>query len=178
MIKLKQFSLLIASFLLIQACYDKQASGTEKVIEAKKTSAINRDAYNNTKGYWNNGEIISHWDCPDSRFFLPIDIRSWDKTPAVNGRLATYEETMNGTAIHHYGEKRIPDVKPYNMTLPKLAWRYNPSIGRDEIVVVIQIVETAQDTIAGFRYLTGGCGGSTLRDFHFLTTEEIKEAVE
>ncbi len=51
----------------------------------------------------------------------------------------------------------------------KLAYR------NDDLVVVIQIAQTAKDTIVSFRYLTGGCGGSKFHDFHFLTHEEVKK---
>ena len=37
---------------------------------------------------------------------------------------------------------------------------------------------TAKDTIVGYRYLTGGVGGSTFHDFRFLTEEEVKKAME
>ena len=183
--KLKFLSLLIISLIFILSCADEQVANTER-----SKPVLNPDEYNNTKGYWENGEIITKWDCPDAvSFFPPIDIKLWDKTPAVNGRFPTYEETKNGTAIHHYGEKEDPYVKPYNMILPKLAYydhcvklsefdaRHTREWTQNDIVVVIQIVQTPKDTIVGFRYLSGGVGGSLFRDFHFLTDEEVKKAV-
>lgn len=144
----------------------------------------------NTSGYMDNGDLWTKWDCPDSRFFPPIDIKSWDKIRVVNGRLPTYKETINGTSILHYGKKNL-DVKPYPMTLPKLAYYFNPDkqsefhvnggatlmTQKSELVVVVEIVQTAKDTIVGYRYLTGGCGGSLFHDFHFLTEEEVKKVV-
>lgn len=61
------------------------------------------------------------------------------------------------------------------MTLPKLAYYKNASTGKDNLVVVIQIVQTAKDTVVGYRYLTGGVGGSVFHDFRFLTDEEVKK---
>jgi hypothetical protein len=75
--------------------------------------------------------------------------------------------------------------------LPKLAYRLKhdkqneferntsngQQISKAGIVVVIQIVQTAKDTIVGYRYLTGGCGGSAFHDFHFLTDSEVKNVV-
>ena len=143
-----------------------------------KKSNIHPDEYNNTKGYWDNGEIITSFDCPDAvGFFPPINIVYWDKTPAVNGRFPTYEETKNGSSIHHYGEKENANVKPYAMTLPRLATHYNRWTNADGLVVVIQIVQTAQDTIVGYRYLSGGCGGDKFNKFHFLNDDEVKKEV-
>jgi hypothetical protein len=61
------------------------------------------------------------------------------------------------------------------MVLPKLAYVKNPSTGKNNLVIVIQIVQTAQDTVVGYRYLTGGVGGSVFHDFHFLTEDEVKK---
>lgn len=129
--------------------------------------------YDNFKGYWENGDIITSWDCPDSKFFPPIDLNSWDKTPVVNGRFPTFDEILQGISIHHYGEKENPDVKPFKMTLPKLAYCYSHAKKKTELVVVIQIVQTAKETIVGYRYLTGGVGGSLIEAVHFLTDAEI-----
>lgn len=181
---LKLFFLLMITLIFISSCDDNSTnenSETANVNNANPYMATDDDPspeqYNNTKGFWENGEIITKFDCPDSKFFPPIDILLWDKIPVVNGRFPTYKETMNGKSIHHYGEKENSFVKPYAMTLPKLAYCYNASTGRDGIVVVIQIVQTAKDTIVGYRYLTGGVGGSVFRDFHFLTDDEVKKAM-
>jgi hypothetical protein len=44
--------------------------------------------------------------------------------------------------------------------------------------VVIQIAQSAKDTIVGYRFLTGGVGGSKISDYHFLNDDEVKKAVE
>lgn len=186
----KLFFLLIISLIFISSCDNNSTNENSETVNVNNANPnmangdiVSNDdkpspeQYNNTKGYWENGEIIAKFDCPDSKFFPPIDILLWDKIPVVNGRFPTYKETMNGTSIHHYGEKENPHVKPYAITLPKLAYCYNPSTGRDGIVVVIQIVQTAKDTIVGYRYLTGGVGGSVFRDFRFLTDDEVKKAM-
>jgi len=41
--------------------------------------------------------------------------------------------------------------------------------------IVIQIVQTEKETVAGYRFLTGGNGTHDFRDFHFLTDSEIKK---
>ncbi len=181
---------ILIAFIFIQSCANKLETENDEAIILNKTDAYmalgnvepdyehpTPEQYANNKGYWENGQLITKFDCPDSRFFPPIDIKVWDKTPVVNGRFPTYEETMKGISIHHYGEKKSSLIKPYPMTLPKLAYCYNPSTGRQEVVVVIQIVQTAKDTVVGYRYLTGGVGGSVFHDFRFLTNDEVKAEV-
>ncbi len=180
----------LITFIFIQSCANKSETENDDAIILNKTGAYmalgdvepdyehpTPEQYANNKGYWESGQLITKFDCPDSRFFPPIDIKAWDKTPVVNGRFPTYAETMKGISIHHYGEKKSSLIKPYPMTLPKLAYCYNPSTGRQEVVVVIQIVQTAKDTVVGYRYLTGGVGGSVFHDFRFLTDDEIKTEV-
>lgn len=177
-------------FIFIQSCANKSETENDDAIILNKTGAYmalgdvepdyehpTPEQYANNKGYWENGQLITKFDCPDSRFFPAIDIKEWDKIPVVNGRFPSYAETMKGISIHHYGEKKSSLIKPYSMTLPKLAYCYNPSTGRQEVVVVIQIVQTANDTVVGYRYLTGGVGGSVFHDFHFLTDDEVKREV-
>ena len=176
-------SALFIGFVLLAACKDKKKDEGEKYIpygmlDKDSNHSYTPEEYNNTRGYWENGQIITEFNCPDAvKSFPPIDLKSWYKIPAVNGRLPTYEETQNGTAIHHYGEKKNPNIRPYTMWLPKLAYRHNPATGKDELVVVIQVVQTKKDTIVGFRYITGGCGGSLFRDYRLLTDEEVNRVV-
>ncbi|GDX52947.1 hypothetical protein LBMAG27_19940 [Bacteroidota bacterium] len=142
-----------------------------------QSGTVITDTHN--KGYWEDGKIISHWNCPDDLSYPAVNLKSWNKVPCVNGRLPTYAETQNGTSIHHYGGSSNPDVKPYNeITLPKLAYIKSPMTGLNELVIVIQMVQNNNDIIAGYRYVTGGCGGSLLQDFHFLTDDEIKKEVD
>lgn len=143
--------------------------------EAKTEYDLNHVVYSDTKGIGNAGDIFTSFDCPDALVFSPIDIKNWDKTPIVNGRLPTYEETHNGMSIHHYGGEANKSVKVYPMSLPRLASIYSDRTKQYETVIVIQIVQTAKDTVVGYRYLTGGCGGSAFKNFHFLTVPEIQK---
>ena len=155
----------------------KTEANDNKIISASETKTVydlNHVIYSDTKGIGASGDVFTSFDCPDALDFPPIDIRNWDKTPVVNGRLPTYEETHNGMSIHHYGGEANNAVKVHNMILPRLASIYSKRTKQYETVVVIQIVQTAKDTVVGYRYLTGGCGGSLLKDFHFLTVPEIQ----
>jgi hypothetical protein len=165
-----QFSFLGAFFIFILSCSSDPA---------ETIGSIDLSEYNNTKGYWENGKIITRFNCPDAKgLFPPIDIRSWNKIAVVNGRLPKYQETKTGLSIHHYGEKEGPNIKHFKMILPRLAYCNNPSAKKGEMVIVIQIVQTSMDTIVGYRYLTGGCGGSLYSDFRFLTDEEVEKVTK
>ena len=183
-----RFLILLTIFLLsFQSCdkaiaNDKTLDATKVATEtnmnteeAKTVYDLNHVVYSDTKGMGAVGDIFTSFDCPDALDFAPIDIKNWDKIQVVNGRLPTYEETHNGTSIHHYGGEVNKAVKVYNMTLPRLASIYSERTKQYETVVAIQVVQTAKDTVVGYRYLTGGCGGSLFRNFHFLTVEEIQK---
>lgn len=184
---LTSFFLCTTSLVVLLACSNKSAEKTNDIYPYN----LNDTAYSlDTRGYSDDGQIITQFDCPDSKdFFPPVNIKLWDKVPVVNGRLPTYKETLNGTSIHTYKGKNNREVWPYAMNLPRLAYCMNSSdrlvldssshkiVFRPELVVVIQIVQTAKDTLVGYRYLTGGVGGSSFRDFHFLTKEEVDKEV-
>ena len=118
------------------------------------------------------------WHCPDNRMFPPVNIKSWNKVPVVNGRLPTLKETENGTSLIYYKKNQNINTKAYNTTLPKLASFFCPYTKKNETVIVIQIVQTATDTVVGYRYLTGGNGTYDFRVFHFLTDEEVKKITQ
>lgn len=118
------------------------------------------------------GFLTANGQTKEKNLFPPIDIKTWDKTPCVNGRLATKKETENGTALLYYDKK--DGAKPYNLTVPKLA--YAKDFERNEIlVVVIQAVQTPQDTMVGYRPIKGGNGAGKLHDVRFLTDDEVKK---
>ncbi|MDP2414798.1 hypothetical protein [Daejeonella sp.] len=112
-----------------------------------------------------------------AELFPPIKIKEWERTPVVNGRLPTKEEIDNGTALLYYPNPGR-DVKAYDMKLPKLAYYSYPKRGKKDLVVVIQIVQSKQDTMVGYRQLTRLNGASVFSHFQFLTDEEVKEVME
>jgi hypothetical protein len=170
---------LIVSSMCLVACDEKRDLTPVTVaqpVPAPNPGANNPLKYDAHAGYEPDGTMYTHFDCPDDLSFPPVPIKFWDKVPVVNGRLPTYDEVKYGMAIHHYGGLANPYVKPYDdITLPKLAYVPRPSTGKEELVIVIQIVRSYTDTVAGYRYLTGGVGGSLLRNFRFLTDEEVKK---
>lgn len=167
------FFILTIAFCILQGCRDPKPPKTQKPPAFTESWDCKH-----TLGFYENGKIINEFDCPDAvTLFVPIELALWKKTPAVNGRLPNCEETKNGTAIAHYGGN--PKVKAYPLLLPKLAYTLDRHTGEyKDLVVVIQIAQTETDTVVGYRYLNGGCGGSRFRNFHFLDESEIKKEIE
>jgi hypothetical protein len=116
------------------------------------------------------------WYCPDNlRGFPAVNVQNFDKVPVVNGRLPTKEETMNGISLMFFDTTVLKNVKPLDMTLPKLARYYSESTKKNELIIVIQAAEIENDSIVGFRYLNGGNGSAWFSEIAFLADDEIKE---
>ncbi len=114
------------------------------------------------------------WYCPDNLNGFPaVDIAQWKKVPVVNGRMATREETQNGTSLIFVDSEKYPNAKPLDMIMPKLANFYNRNTGREELIIVIQAINIQNDSIVGFRYVNGGNGSAWLHEVQFLADEEI-----
>lgn len=114
------------------------------------------------------------WYCPDNLNGFPaVDIRNWQSVPVVNGRMATKEETQNGTSLIFVDKEKYPDAKPLDIEMPKLARYYNRSSRKEEIIIVIQALNISNDSIVGFRYLNGGNGSARLNEVTFLSTDEV-----
>ena len=114
------------------------------------------------------------WYCPDNlNGFPPVDIANWKNVPVVNGRMATKEETQNGTSLIFVDQAKYPDAKPLDMTMPQLAKFYSPYSKRDELVIIIQAIKINNDSIVGFRYLNGGNGSAHLNEINILHDNEI-----
>ena len=183
---MKKLTLLFASLamLVLASCKgtDEQKADEEKYKQDSitmrnqkiNTSLAMQEAFKKENGLTNN----SGWYCPDNvKGFPPVDKISWYKVPVVNGRLPTFEETQNGTSLIYYDLHKTPSAKPYNMTMPKLATFFCPFTKQEENIIVIQVTQTATDTVAGYRFLTGGNGTSNFRDLHFLTESEVNKLV-
>lgn len=115
------------------------------------------------------------WSCPDNIYgFPPVDIAEWDKVPVVNDRLPTKEETMNGTSLMYFDTNELPDAKPIDMKMPRLARYYSDFTGKNELVIVIQAVEAKGDSVVGFRYLNGGNGSAWFDQVDFMEDKTSK----
>ena len=115
------------------------------------------------------------WYCPDNLNGFPaVDIGDWKNVPVVNGRMATKEETQNGTSLIFVDAEKYPNAKPLDMTMPKLARFYCENTKREELIIVIQAINVDNDSVVGFRYLNGGNGSAWLKEVEFLTDNEIR----
>ncbi len=115
------------------------------------------------------------WYCPDNLNGFPaVDIRDWKDVPVVNNRMATKEETQNGTSLIFVDAEKYPNAKPLDIEMPKLATYHTRSTGRDELIIVIQALNIDNDSIVGFRYLNGGNGSARLDEIKLLHDNEIQ----
>jgi len=115
------------------------------------------------------------WYCPDNLNGFPaVDINYWKTVPVVNGRLATKEETRNGSSLIFIDTLKYPNAKALDITLPKLASFYNEHSKREDLIIVIQAVNVENDSIVGFRFLNGGNGSARLKEVKILLDNEIE----
>jgi len=115
------------------------------------------------------------WYCPDNLNGFPaVDINNWKSVPVVNGRMATKEETQNGTSLIFPDTLKYPNAKVLDITMPKLANFYNEYSKREDLIIVIQAINIDNDSIVGFRYLNGGNGSARLKEIKFLSDNEIE----
>ena len=115
------------------------------------------------------------WFCPDNLNGFPaVDISNWKSVPMVNGRLASQEETQNGTSLIFVDLEQYPEVKRMDIEMPKLARFYNAHSKKEELVIVIQSINLSNDSVVGFRYLNGGNGSAYYSDVKILSDEEIE----
>ncbi len=115
------------------------------------------------------------WFCPDNLNGFPaVDISNWKSVPVVNGRLATREETQNGTSLIFVDLEQYPEAKPLDIEMPKLARFYNAHSKKEELVIVIQAINVSNDSVVGFRYLNGGNGSANFSAVRILSDEEIE----
>ena len=114
------------------------------------------------------------WYCPDNLGGFPaVDITNWRDVPVVNGRMATKEETQNGTSLIFVDAEKYSDAIQLDMIMPRLATYYSEYSKREELIIVIQAINIDDDSIVGFRYLNGGNGSSRLNEVNFLSDNEI-----
>ena len=56
-------------------------------------------------------------DTTNNDLWTSINLKVWDKTPAINGRLATETDVKNGLAVYYINHKGA-DHTPYKIELP------------------------------------------------------------
>lgn len=157
----------IAAFLLISFTSCSQAN--KKTKESESGEVAHKKV--NTEPHRYGG-----WYCPDNLNGFPaVDITNWKNVPVVNGRMATKEETQNGTSLIFVDTEKYPNASALDITMPKLATHYCRSTRRIEPIIIIQAIRIGNDSLVGFRYLNGGNGSARLGEITLLNEEEINK---
>ena len=158
------YALSIVCLTAFMSCSQDTVMEEEKAASLEKMEA-EKPVPHNYGGYF----------CPDNLGGFPaVDIANWESVPVVNGRMATREETQNGTSLIFVDDVKYPNAKPLDMTMPKLARYYNRPSGKNELVIVVQAINVSNDSIVGFRFLNGGNGSARLNEVSFLSDKEIE----
>ncbi|MEM7160895.1 MAG: hypothetical protein AAF487_00510 [Bacteroidota bacterium] len=167
---MKVFNLIVLSCLLsFASCSQDEANIAEIKDDAKKSECGEEKTQSEPHQY-------GGWYCPDNLNGFPaVDFARWNEVPVVNGRMATKEETQNGTSLIYVDELQYPMAKPLDMVMPQLATIYNYSTQRKEVIILIQAINISNDSIVGFRYLNGGNGSARLHEVALLSENEIGE---
>ena len=163
---LKLITLSILCMTTLMACSQNKSSieSNEADNTEEKIITVNQEPHN-----------YGGWYCPDNLNGFPaVDILNWQKVPVVNGRLATKEETQNGTSLIFVDTVKYPQAKPLALKMPQLATYYNRNTGKEEIIIVIQALNISNDSIVGFRYLNGGNGSARLKEVKLLSDNDAE----
>jgi hypothetical protein len=161
-------TVLTVNFALLFSCAQTE--------EATAETAAKEVIVATTKKQKNSLHPYGAWACPDNLGgFPPINIEDLNLVPVVIGRLPTEDETRNGKSLMFIDIEKIPDAKPLEMGLPRLARYYSEHTKINELVIIIQIVTAENDTVVGFRNVNGGNGSAWFNEVTFLSDSEINE---
>jgi hypothetical protein len=172
----RKYCVLIALGLLSFFSCDNLEHSTDKgnniATETKQLSAESEPQKENER---REPHKYGGWYCPDNLYGFPVvDFSDWADVPVVNGRMATQEDTWNGSSLMFIDMAKYPDAKPMDITTPKLARYFNEYSQNDELIIVIQAVTVENDSVVGFRYINGGNGSARFNEVEFLTDSEVE----
>jgi len=173
---MKSIALKVSSIIGLMVCLACTQSSTEETILENATEVeteVTEQNYQTVKVPRHN---YGAWYCPDNlRGFPPVDIANWKNVLVVNGRMATEEETGNGTSLIQVDMEKFPNTKTLDLIMPRLATFESPYTDRKEIIIVIQALNIDDDSIVGFRYLNGGNGSARLDEVKLLSDAEVNQ---
>lgn len=133
---------LVVAAILFASCMEHESS-MDVIAETTATSQPEETVKSEPHRY-------GGWYCPDNlNGFPPVDINNWKNVPVVNGRLPTKEETQNGTSLIFVDMEKYPEAKPLDMKMPQLARFYNHNVQREDIVIIIQVINVSNDSVVG-----------------------------
>ncbi|QTN38678.1 hypothetical protein HZ996_05760 [Cryomorphaceae bacterium] len=169
--------LTFAAFCSLASCSSPDTPATEST-QSSETDApeATEAAYMDPMSDVERPEHHSYggWYCPDNLTgFPPVDVSDLSSVKVVTDRLPTKEETRNGTSLMYINTSEYPDAKPIDLGLPRLARYYNKHTRKNELIVVIQGLAVAGDSVVGFRYVNGGNGSAWLDEVDFLNPMEL-----
>ncbi len=93
-----------------------------------------------------------------------INVKNWEKTPFICGRVATEDDVENGIAVFVVPSGSMP----CESNLPICAIHKNSETSQRVPVVVIQAEQIGNNVTLGVRYLDGGNGICTLEEVELL----------
>ena len=97
----------------------------------------------------------------------PIDLKNWNETPHVSGRLATEEDVKNGNATFLVDDKS-EEHKALNIKIPTLAYHFDQDTDEKTPVVVIQGEQVGDQKVIGIKYLDGTDSVCLLFELEFV----------
>ena len=106
-------TLSLVCIVTLMSCIQNKKPTENKIVE-KSVETVNsvKQAPHNYGG----------WYCPDNLNGFPaVDLLNWKNVPVVNGRLATKEETQNGTSLIFVDTAKYPDARPLDIEMPNYA---------------------------------------------------------
>ena len=90
-----------------------------------------------------------------TKVFILETVENWKKIPCTKNRIATKKDVENGNAVFVIENA---DNKPYEIDLPKLAYWNDSEAKKQKLVVIIQIEETSQGIVTGYKDFDGNYG--------------------
>ncbi|MDY3547505.1 hypothetical protein PG291_02695 [Riemerella anatipestifer] len=103
-----------------------------------------------------------------------LSLQNWRNTLSTNNRVATIEDVENGSAVFVVENVSSSSLKPYKIELPKLAYWNDIEFGQRKLVVIIQVEETPEVIITGYKDFEGKYGAGFFYEFEILSEEQIK----
>ena len=161
--------------LSIFSCNNVEHNADKEMKSATATKQLSAESEPQEENEKREPHNYGGWYCPDNLYGFPVvDFSDWVDVPVVNGRMATQEDTRNGSSLMFIDMAKYPDAKPMDITTPKLARYYNEYTQNDELIIVIHAVTVENDSVVGFRYINGGNGSARFHEVDFLTDPEVE----
>lgn len=101
-----------------------------------------------------------------------LNLENWENIPCIKNRVATKEDVENGIAV--FVIENI-EHKPHEINLPKLAFWNDSENKTQKLVAIIQVEETSQGTVVGYKDFDENFGAGFLYEFKILDNKEVEK---